>query len=78
MSTYEFVTDLKWHLSMYEVLLNCLWYNEPFISIRHTIGNLLMTSGTKHLPGHVGVNELPVGFVGLIEQFVLTTELGIS
>ena len=31
----------------------------------------------KHLPGHVGVNELSVGFLLLIEQFVLTLELGI-
>ena len=24
------------------------------------------------MPGHVGVSELPVGFLGIIEEFVLT------
>ena len=32
----------------------------------------------KNLPGHVGVSEVPVGCLALIEQFVFTTELGIS
>ena len=33
---------------------------------------------TKQLPGHVGVSELPVGLLVIIEQFVLTMELDIS
>ena len=30
------------------------------------------------LPVHVGVNELPVGILGIIEQFVITMELDVS
>ena len=33
---------------------------------------------TNVLPVHVGVNELPVGILGIIEQFAVTMELDIS
>ena len=42
-------------------LLNCMWYDKQFVSY---YGILLLTWSTKHLPGHVGVNELTVGFSG--------------
>ena len=47
------------------------------ISNKHnyTLGLLLLTQSiyTKQLPGHVGVNKLLLGLLGVIEQFVLTT-----
>ena len=33
---------------------------------------------TNALPVHIGVNELPVGILGIIEQFAVTMELDIS
>ena len=33
---------------------------------------------TNALPMHIGVSELPMGILGIIEQFVLTIELDIS
>ena len=38
-----------------------------------------VTKSTKQAPGHIGVSELPVEFLGIIEQFVFfTIELGNS
>ena len=46
-----------------------------FLKLVTVLPNLKYTNA---LPVHVGVSELPVGILGIIEQFVLTIELDIS